>query len=116
MGKSLLQYTASFIAFTIHLFNNDRIHCVCSQDFYTYEPGDVEDATIVAHNRCRKLVKDMHYESQVQCIINYCATVLHRRIKKEEARTMKLTQEQYLQVHLDKMSNLVYRLISFSYM
>ncbi|KAK3150080.1 hypothetical protein QOZ80_3AG0227660 [Eleusine coracana subsp. coracana] len=65
-------------------------------DFYKCKPGHEEDAKVVAHNRYRKLVKDMHYEAQVQCVINYTLHVIGRRIKKEEARTMKLTQEQYL--------------------
>jgi len=35
------------------------------QDFYRWEEGYEEQAVIVAHNRCVKLVKDMHYEAQV---------------------------------------------------
>ena len=65
----------------------------------------------MAHNRCRKLVKDMHYEAQVQCVINYYATFLRQRIKKEEARTVRLTREQYLQVNLDLLPDLIHRLI-----
>ncbi|XP_039797444.1 uncharacterized protein LOC120662343 [Panicum virgatum] len=40
----------------------------------------------------------MHYEVQVQCVINYGAMFLKPKIKKEVARNMKLTQEQYLLV------------------
>lgn len=86
------------------------------QDFYTCLPDHEEAATAVVHNKCRKLVKDMHYEAQVQCVINYNAAFLHRRTKKEEARTMRLTREQYMEVHLDLFSDLVHRLISSSYM
>ena len=81
------------------------------QDFYTCEPGYNDDATVVAHNRCHKLVKDMLYEAQVQAVINYCATFEHRRVKKEEARHIKLTKEQYLLVNLDLFFDLVHRLI-----
>ncbi|XP_039841357.1 uncharacterized protein LOC120701319 [Panicum virgatum] len=40
----------------------------------------------------------MHYEAQVQCVINYCAHFLKQKIGKSEARDLKLTREQYLQV------------------
>ena len=50
--------------------------------------------------RCIKLIKDMHYEAQVQCVINYGAMFLKQKIKKEVARNLKLTWEQYLQVNL----------------
>ena len=43
----------------------------------------------------------MHYEAQVQSVINYGAMFLKQKIKKEVARNMKLTREQYLQVHLE---------------
>ena len=46
---------------------------VYMQDFYRCDEGYVERAAIVADNRCVKLVKDMHYEVQVQCVINFCA-------------------------------------------
>ena len=42
----------------------------------------------------------MHYEAQVQCVINYGAMFLKQKIKKEVARNMKLTQERHLQVNL----------------
>jgi len=67
-------------------------------DFYRCDEGYEERVTIVAHNRCVKLVKDMHYEAQVQCVINYCAHFLKQKIGKPEARELKLTREQYLQV------------------
>ena len=92
------------------------MHRVCMQDFYTCLPGHEEAATAVIHNRARKLVKDMHYEAQVQCVINYIAIHLNRRIKKEEARTVRLTREQYMLVHLDLFNDLVHCFISSSYM
>jgi hypothetical protein len=37
----------------------------------------------------------MHYEAQVQCIINYSAAKWGKKMTKVEARTYRLTQEQY---------------------
>jgi hypothetical protein len=39
----------------------------------------------------------MHYEARLQCIINYWAG-LGRKVRKADARTMTLTQEQYIAV------------------
>ena len=60
---------------------------------------------VVSDGRCVKLVADMHYEAQVQCVINYAALFLGQQIKKEATRNLKLTREQYLQVHLDLFSD-----------
>lgn len=68
------------------------------QDFFTCEPGYEEQAHDVAFARCRKLVKDMHYEAQVQCVINYSASIRGVKMIKREARTYRLTREQYLEV------------------
>lgn len=51
----------------------------------------------MAHTACLKLVKDLHYESRVQAIIDYYAA-LKISVKKQAARQMKLTREQYLAV------------------
>ncbi|CAO2202356.1 unnamed protein product [Urochloa humidicola] len=67
-------------------------------DFYTCDPGFEEKASTVIHTRCMKLVKDMHYEAQIQCVVNYGAIFLHKKITKKGARNFRLTQEQYLQV------------------
>ena len=69
-------------------------------DFYRCDEGHEESESVTSHNRCIKLVKDMHYEVQVQCVINYGAMFLKQKIKKEVARNLKLTREQYLQVNL----------------
>jgi len=74
------------------------IHHLYMQDFYRCDEGYEERAAIVAHNRCVKLVKDMHYEALVQCVINYCAHFLKQKIGKTKARDLRLTREQYLQV------------------
>ena len=65
------------------------------------DEGYEESALVTSHNQCIKLLKDMHYEAQVQCVINYGALFLKQKIKKEVVRNMKLTQEQYLQVNLE---------------
>jgi hypothetical protein len=40
----------------------------------------------------------MHYEARIQAVRNYHASVLGQRVTKEEARTIYLTPEQYIQV------------------
>jgi len=42
----------------------------------------------------------MHYEARLQAIIDYCAVYEHRKVKKEDARLMHLTKEQYLKVNI----------------
>lgn len=76
------------------------MHRVYMQDFYRCADGYAERAPVVAHNRCVKLVKDMHYEAQIQCVVNYGALFLRQKITKKEARNWKLTREQYLEVNL----------------
>ena len=46
-------------------------------------------------------MKDMHYEARVQAIIDYYAQYRGMKVKKEEARTMNLTQEQFLKVNIE---------------
>ena len=46
-------------------------------------------------------MKDMHYEARVQDIIDYYAQYRGMKVKKEEARTMNLTQEQFLKVNIE---------------
>lgn len=71
------------------------------QQYFTCEPGQEEEAHMVAHAGCKKLVKDMHYEAQIQCVINYSAIHLRKPMKKNEARRYKLTKEQYLEVSVN---------------
>ena len=66
------------------------------QDFFRCEEGYEGQAAVVAHEADKKLVKDMHYEARIQAIIDYYANYRRMKVKKEEARTMKLTWEQYL--------------------
>jgi hypothetical protein len=41
---------------------------------------------------------DLHYEAHIQAIVTYHGLVLGQRLKKEDARTMHLTWDQYIQV------------------
>lgn len=75
------------------------------QDFYRLVERHAEKAEEVQDTVCKKLVLDMHYEAQVQCTINYTASRLRKKMSKAEARTVKLTQEQYEEVNLDLFSN-----------
>jgi hypothetical protein len=68
------------------------------QDFFRCRPGMEANADAVADKCCHTLVTNLHYEARVQAIINYHATVLGERVNKEQARTMRLTREQYLEV------------------
>jgi hypothetical protein len=41
----------------------------------------------------------MHYEARIQAIIKYHGAILREKVSKKDARTMKLTQDQYLEVN-----------------
>ena len=69
------------------------------QDFYRCMEGQEALANQVAHTACYKLEKDMHYEARVQAIILYCASYEKKKVKKEEARNVFLTRDQYLKVN-----------------
>ena len=65
-------------------------------------PGGVRgQGGSISEEAAKKLVKDMHYEAHVQAIIDYYAQHRGMKVKKEEARTMNLTKEQFLQVHIE---------------
>jgi hypothetical protein len=53
----------------------------------------------VATTSSKKLVVDMHYEAQIQAIVTYHDSVLGEEVTKQQARTMSLTRDQYLQVN-----------------
>jgi hypothetical protein len=68
------------------------------QDFFRCDAGYEARADVVATTSCKKLVVDMHYEARIQAIITYHGSVLGERVNKQQARTMSLTRDQYLQV------------------
>ena len=71
------------------------------QDFYRCQEGYEAKAASISEEATKKLVKDMHYEARVQTIIDYYAQHRGMKVKKEEARTMNLTREQFLQVNIE---------------
>jgi hypothetical protein len=71
------------------------------QDFFICEQGFEVRAASVAQKAYYKLMKDMHYEARIQAIITYNATYLGLKINKTQARNMRLTREQYLQVNIE---------------
>jgi len=69
------------------------------RDFYRCEEGMLSMAMQVANKACYKLVADMLYEVHIQAVIDYRARIKKVKVKKEVARNMRLTREQYLQVN-----------------
>ncbi|XP_066383651.1 uncharacterized protein [Miscanthus floridulus] len=66
------------------------------RDFYRCQEGYEAKVASISEDGAKKLVKDMHYEARVQAIIDYYAQYRGVKAKKEEARTMNLTREQFL--------------------
>ena len=71
------------------------------QDFYRCQEGYEAKAASISEEATKKLVKDMHYEAHVQAIIDYYTQYREMKVKKEEARTMNLTREQFLKVNIE---------------
>jgi hypothetical protein len=69
------------------------------RDFFRCEAGYEARADVVATTSCKKLVMDMHYEARIQAIVSYHGAVLGEKVTKQEAQTMSLTKDQYLQVN-----------------
>jgi hypothetical protein len=65
------------------------------------EDGYEGRADVVATVSYKKLVVDMHYEAHIETIITLHASVLGEKVVKKDARTMSLTQDQYLQVAIE---------------
>jgi hypothetical protein len=69
------------------------------QEFFICEAGYEARADVVATTSCKKLVVDMHYEAWIQAIVSYHGFVLGEKVTKQDARTMLLTRDRYLQVN-----------------
>ncbi|XP_066341328.1 uncharacterized protein [Miscanthus floridulus] len=67
-------------------------------DFFKCAEGYEARAAKAAAKSFRGRISDMHYEARLQAIIDYCAVYEQRKVKKEDARLMHLTKEQYLKV------------------
>jgi hypothetical protein len=65
------------------------------QNFFRCEAGYEARADVVATTRCKKLVVDMHYKTQIQAILSYHSSVLREKVTKQEARTLSLSRDQY---------------------
>ena len=79
----------------------DCIYRVYMQDFYRCEQGYEVQAEEQINKACRKLVADMEYEARIQAVIDYYALYKpppRYKVDKTEARTIKLTVEQYIEV------------------
>ena len=63
------------------------------QDFFRCEKGYEAKADVVADKAAKKLVKDMHYETRIQAMIQYHTEILKVRVPKSATRTMRLTLE-----------------------
>ena len=68
------------------------------QDFFRCAPGYEGQAERVQDKVCRNRLSDLYHETHLQCIINYNMNVLGDVVRKQAAKTMTLTKEQYLQV------------------
>jgi hypothetical protein len=68
------------------------------QDFFRCQEGMEAEVEVVTTKAYRKLVMDLIYEARIQAIITYNATVEGRKVRKDEARRMSLSQAQYIQV------------------
>jgi hypothetical protein len=68
------------------------------QDFFICEAGYKARADVVATTSYKKLIVDMHYEAQIQAIVSYHGSILGKKVTKQQARTISLTRDQYLQV------------------
>nr|TKW09369.1 hypothetical protein SEVIR_6G090100v2 [Setaria viridis] len=67
-------------------------------DFYRCQEGFEAKAKAVCDVATKKLVKDMHYEARIQAIIEFHAQYRRMKVRKEEARIMNLTKDQFMRV------------------
>lgn len=76
------------------------MHRVYMRDFFRCEPGQEDLAAQTTRRACVKLVKDMHYKTRVQAIVDHFA---RRKVKvtKTEAREMRLSREDYIRVNIE---------------
>ena len=82
------------------------------QDFFRCEAGYKARADVVATTSYKKLVVDMHYEARIQAIVSYHGSVLGEKVTKQQAQTMLLTRDQYLQVNTT-LNTLIYNTLIF---
>jgi hypothetical protein len=66
------------------------------QDFFRYDARYEGMADVVVTMSYKKLVVDMHYKVRIPTIITFHGPILGEKVCKKNARTMSLTQDQYL--------------------
>jgi hypothetical protein len=52
------------------------------QDYFRCETGYEARADMVATTSCKKLIVDMHYETQIQAIVNCHGSILGEKVTK----------------------------------
>jgi hypothetical protein len=70
-------------------------------DFFIYEARYEGRADVVSTTSYKKLVMDIHYETHIQAIVTFHASIFGEKVSKKDARTMSLTRDQYLQVNTE---------------
>ena len=97
---SFFRTTLVLLLYELHEISwpNVWIRRVNMQDFFRCEEGHEARAADVTEKVAKKLVKDMHYEARVQAVIKYHAQHLGEKVNKQQARTIYLTMDQYLEV------------------
>jgi hypothetical protein len=68
-------------------------------DFFRCEARYEARADVVATTSYKKLVVDRHYKARFQAIVSYHGSVLGVKVTKQDARTMSLSQDQFLLVN-----------------
>ena len=68
------------------------------QDFYTPEVGTEAQADATACFATKQLFNNLYYETRLQCIVDFHAQ-RNIPVKKEQAKTMRLTREEYLSIN-----------------
>jgi hypothetical protein len=69
------------------------------QRYFKPEDGREEMADWTAHRACQKHVGDMIHEAWLYAHVDYYKSIKKGPLKKDGARKVALTKEQYLQVH-----------------
>ena len=77
-------------------------------NYYKFEEGTQAAAELVVTKSCKKLVVQLHHEGRLQCIVNWHRAILGEKITKEDARTMQLTRDEYIQVAIEPFHGFVF--------
>lgn len=104
VGEFWVSLPRNILHSSIHHINwtflNTQLH-LHMQDFFRCQEGYQQLANEVAMTACRKLVKDMMYESRISQNIFYKAKYEGVKLNKAACRNLLLTKEQYLMVSIE---------------